>query len=173
MEFVPIYSVPLWQSQYREFEGNKDSITEAIERIKTHNFDKLDQYFINVNIGFITSFVIQSCYHCAADINLSADSFFISNLSFHEKSVDIKSTEKQNLFTAILWLESDNESCITVSNVIPEWRGCDFVKNKNQYTSTEIKVVPEKGDFFIFPSYLNYSLTHNKSSCFVFDINLV
>lgn len=174
MDLLPIYSIPLWQTSYTEFPKNANLIEDAIERIRIKKLKTLDQYFINVNIGFLTSFMIQSSYYCSSDLNLNTTNFIISNVSFYENDIKFENMGKDSTFTSILWTEYNKDSFIKVDNHPFEWQGFSFVDNiKNQYTSKEVSVNPEVGDVFIFPSYLNYTLKHKNSSCFVFNINLV
>lgn len=174
MDLLPIYSTPLWQTSYSEFSKNGSLIESAIERAKEKKLGLLDHYFINVNIGFLTSFMIQSSYYCASDLNLSSNNFIVSNAYFCASDSEFSDLGEESTFTGVLWTEYSEDSFIKVNNFPFQWQGYSFVNNiKNQYTSKEVSVNPEVGDVFIFPSYLDFSLKHENSSCFVFTINLI
>jgi uncharacterized protein (TIGR02466 family) len=179
MNIIPIYSVPMWQSEYPEFEEYKETFLSAVKQYKEQNPTK-EKPGSNV-AGYQSPNTLQHVaelrplfeYICHIGFKACADLDFIDCdialtsawLNVNDSRHCINSEHVHgDVFSGVFYLQAPEESgklSLTNPAINRMWNGCKLVGQKNQYTGESIKIEPEEGTIIIFPSYLPHSVEAN------------
>lgn len=177
MNLMPIYSVPLWQSEYPNFEEEKEIFLKTIYEYKDQNqsIQKSNIFGYHSPENFHQIEVFRPLFEYICKLGNDA----ITNLEFISSDIAITSSWV-NINDSRQCMNSDHVHGDTLSGVfylkVPEgsgrlviknpainrvWQGCSMTEEKNQFTAEIIKIDPVEGDIIIFPSYLPHSVETN------------
>lgn len=177
MNLIPIYSVPLWQSEYPEFEEDKEKFLEIIKEFKENN---PSEHKTNV-FGYqspntlhhvnefapLFEYICQMAFGAVADLNFIECDIAMTSawVSINDSPQCINSEHvHSDVFSGVFYLKAPEKSgklCITNPGINRLWSGCDLTAQVNQYTGKVIKIEPVEGTIFLFPSYLPHSVEPN------------
>lgn len=179
MNLIPIYSVPLWQSEYPEFDEHKEIFLTAIKTYKEENPNK---EIPKTNIaGYQSPNTLHSVaelrplfeYICQLGFKASTDLDFIDcDIALTEAWLNINDTRQcmnsehvhGEVFSGVFYLSAPDESGkLVLQNpaINRMWKGCHLTSHKNQFTGESIKIEPTEGSIVVFPSYLPHSVETN------------
>lgn len=179
MNLMPIYSVPLWQSEFPDFEKNKEVFLTTIQEFRKNNSSK-ETPRSNIS-GYQSPDVIQKLpefaslfeYICQMAYQASADLNFIDcDVAVTSAWVNINDSRQcmnsehihGDVFSGVFYLKApEGSGRLSVSNLAINkmWMGCSLAHQKNQFTAESIKIEPVEGDIILFPSYLPHSVETN------------
>lgn len=186
MNLIQVYSIPLWESDFPSFEGEKKSFLDAAKEFQSKNEsvnkNNIYGYQSPATLQQVEAFSSLFNYVCKVaskattdlglnlkDIHIGISSAWINN-NYSRQCVnpyhsDFKLVDNAyNLFTGIFHLSCPDESgelSIYNPGINPLWPGCSDLYGKNQFTSEKITVNPVDGNIILFPSYLSYSVETN------------
>jgi uncharacterized protein (TIGR02466 family) len=177
MDLMQIYSVPLWQSEYPEFENDKEIFLDAVRTFKEQNpsikKSNIGGYQSPDNLHFLEELKPLFEYVCQMAFKACADLDFIEcDIALTNSWVNINDTRQcmnlehvhQHVFSGVFYLKSPEESGkLVISNpaINRMWEGCYLTSQKNQFTGEVIRVEPLEGNIILFPSYIPHSVETN------------
>ena len=179
MNLTPIYSTPLWQLEYPEFEEYREIFLTAIREYKEQNPSKetprsnvsgyqspdtlhrvpelgpLFQYICQIGIGACADLDFVDCDIAitSAWLNINNSRQCMNNVHMHG-----------DVFSGVFYLQAPERSGkLVISNpgINRLWEGCRLAVQKNKFTGESIKIDPREGNIILFPSYLPHSVETN------------
>jgi|TARA_B100000085_G_scaffold164890_1_gene149910 uncharacterized protein (TIGR02466 family) len=179
MDLIPIYSIPLWQSEYPEFEEHKKIFLAAVKEYKKqtptrepsasnvagyqspntlHHVDELRPLF---------EYICQMGFKACADMDfIDCDVALTSawlNVNDSRQCMNAEHVHG-DVFSGVFYLSAPQESgklCVVNPGLNRMWAGIPLVSQKNQFTGEKIKLEPEDGNIILFPSFLPHSVETN------------
>lgn len=177
MNLMSIYSVPLWQSEYSEFEEHKDIFLNVVRKYKEEN-PSIQKSNIS---GYHSPETLQSVpelrplfeYICQMAFNAVADLDFMDcDIALTSAWLNINDTRQcmngehvhGEVFSGVFYLHTpEGSGKLVVQNpaINKMWKGCPLALQKNQFTGESIRIEPVDGNIIIFPSYIPHSVETN------------
>jgi len=179
MNLLPIYSVPLWQSEYPEFEEHKEIFLSAIRTYKEENATKKtpksnvagyqspDTLHHVGELRPLFEYICQMAFKSCADLDfIDCDVALTSAWLNVNDSRQCMNSEHvhEDVFSGVFYLQAPDESGkLVVQNpaINKMWKGCSLTSQKNQYTGESIRIEPVEGNIILFPSYIPHSVETN------------
>jgi uncharacterized protein (TIGR02466 family) len=179
MNLTPIYSVPLWTSEYPEFDEHKEIFLNAVRTYKDQNPTK---EIPKSNIaGYQSPNTLQGVpelhplfeYLCQIGFKAVTDLDFIDcDIALTSAWLNINDTRQcmnsehahGDVFSGVFYLKAPEESGkLVLQNpaINCMWNGCILTSEKNQFTAESIRIEPVEGNIVLFPSYLRHSVETN------------
>ena len=174
---MPIYSVPIWQSEYPEFEDHKEIFLNAIRTYKDQNPSIKKSNIAGYHSPETLHGVEELCplFEYICQLGMKA----VSDLNFVECDVALTSAwlnindSRQcmnsehihgDVFSGVFYLSAPEESGkLVLQNpaINRMWSGCALASQKNEFTGESIRIEPIEGNIILFPSYLPHSVETN------------
>lgn len=176
---MPIYSVPLWQSEFPDFEKNKEVFLTTIQEFQKQNPSKetprsnVSGYQSPDTVHQISEFaplfeyICQMAYQASADLNfIDCDVAVTSAWMNNNNTRQCMNSEHihGDVFSGVFYLKApEGSGKLSLSNLAINkmWMGCSLACQKNQFTAESIKIEPIEGNIILFPSYLPHSVETN------------
>jgi uncharacterized protein (TIGR02466 family) len=178
MELSSIFSVPVWMSEFPDFEEHQESFLTCVRNFRKNNPQGIEKSNI---AGYQSPFTLQGeeelrslfQYVCGMAIQAIQDLNFIeSNIFLTQAWVNFNdSRECMNsehvhgeVLSGVFYLKAPpNSGKLVIANpgMNSLWSGCQMVKEKNQFTGERMRIQPEEGSIILFPSYLPHSVETN------------
>lgn len=178
MEITPIYSVPFWQTNYPKFEEQKEIIINACRRYRQEN--PISEYKSNVagyqspkflhgkeELREFFEYICQIANQASEDLNFIERNIFITgswvNINDTRQAMN-NSHVHGDVFSGVFYVKCPEESgkfLITNPGINMMWMGCDLSRDKNEFTGETVKMEPEEGKIFLWPSYVPHSVETN------------
>ena len=178
MNLMPIYSVPIWQSEYPEFEEHKEVFLTAVKEYKEQNSTKETRSNI---AGYHSPSTLQGVeelrplfeYICQMGFKAVADLDFVDcDIALTEVWLNVNDSRQcmnsehvhGDVFGGVFYLQAPEESGkLVLQNpaINKMWNGCSLTSQKNQFTGESIRIEPVEGNIVLFPSYLPHSVETN------------
>ena len=180
MNLMPIYSTPLWQSEYPNFEEEKETIFKALEEYRNQTPTKETP---RSNIaGYQSPSTLQNSveelrplfeYICQMAYKAIADLDFIDcDIAMTEAWLNVNDSRQcmnsehvhGDVFSGVFYLkapEGSGKLSIVNPGINRMWDGCKLVSQKNQFTGESIRIEPVEGNIILFPSYIPHSVETN------------
>jgi len=179
MNLMPIYSVPLWNSEYPEFEEHKEIFLNAIRNYKDQNptketprsnitgYQSPDTLHGLPELGPLFEYICQMGFKAVADLD-----FVDCDIALTSAWLNINDTRQcmnsehvhSDVFSGVFYLQAPDESGkLVLQNpaINRMWNGCALTSHKNQFTGETIRIEPVEGNILLFPSYLPHSVETN------------
>jgi len=177
MNLMSVFSVPLWQSDYPEFESHKNIFLEKVREYKDQNHSvqksNVAGYQSPNTIHHIEELRPFFEYACQMAFQASADLGFMdcdiaitsawANVNDSRQSM-ICEHVNENTFSGVFYLSAPEKSgnlCIPNPAINKMWDGLNAVEQKNQFTAEVIRIEPEEGNIVLVPSYLSQYVETN------------
>ncbi len=177
MNLMPIYSVPLWQSEYPEFEDHKEIFLNVIRTYKdqTPSIKKsnISGYHSPETLHGVEEFRPLFEYICQLGMKAVSDLNFVEcDVALTSAWLNINDTRQcmnsehvhGDVFSGVFYLQAPEESGkLVLQNpaINRMWSGCSLTSQKNQFTGESIRIEPIEGNIILFPSYLPHSVETN------------
>jgi len=177
MNLMPIYSVPLWQSEFPDFEELQEQFLEAVykykEEVEGVTRSNFGGYQSPPTLHSVPELAPLYEYICQMGFKACADLDFVDcdvaitsawlNFSDTRQAMNSEHTHA-HVFSGVFYLKVPEDSGKLVLRnqaLNPMWDGCTLMSHKNEYTAERIMIEPEEGSIVFFPSYLPHSVTTN------------
>jgi uncharacterized protein (TIGR02466 family) len=177
MNLMPIYSVPLWQSEYPEFEEHKEIFLNAIKTYKDENptvqRTNIAGYHSPQTLQGVSELRPLFEYICQMGFKAVADLDFVDcDIAITSAWLNINDSRQcmnnehvhGEVFSGVFYLSAPDESGkLVLSNqaINRMWDGCQLTSQKNQFTAENVKIEPVEGNILLFPAYLPHSVETN------------
>ena len=179
MHVIPVYSVPIWQSDYPDFERDKEIFINSIRKYKEQNptketprsniagYQSPDTLHHVAELRPLFEYICQIGFKACADLDFIDCDIAITSawLNINDSRQCMNSQHVHgDVFSGVFYLQAPEESGkLSIFNpaINRMWKGCELAEQKNQYTGESIKIEPEEGAIIIFPSYLPHSVETN------------
>jgi len=178
MDLVPIYSTPLWQSQYPDFKEHKKIFLDVVKKYKEENEGNESRSSI---YGYQSPQTLQQVeelrplfeYICQIGFKAISDLDFIEcdiaitsawlNVNDSRQCMNIEHVHGEVLSGVFYLVAPEESGKLIISNpsLNRMWKGCELTTSKNQFTAETIRIAPEEGSIVLFPSYLPHSVSTN------------
>ena len=179
MNLLSIYSVPLWQSEYPEFEEHKEDFLAVIRKFKEQNptketsrsniagYQSPDTLHRVKSLHPVFEYICQMGFKAVADLN-----FVECDIALTEAWLNVNDSRQcmnsehvhGEVFSGAFYLsapEGSGKLCIMNPGINRMWKGCSLANQKNNFTGESIKIQPVEGNIVLFPSYLPHSVETN------------
>lgn len=177
MNLMPIYSVPLWQSEYPEFEEHQELFLNAIRTYKEQNpsiqKSNIGGYHSPETLQGVEELRPLFEYICQMAFKAVADLDFIEcDIALTEAWLNINDSRQcmnnvhvhAEVFSGVFYLSTpEGSGKLVLQNpaINKIWKGCSLTSQKNQFTGESIRIEPIEGNILLFPSYLLHSVETN------------
>jgi len=176
---MPIYFVPLWQSEYSDFEEHKEIFLSAVKEYKEQNPTKETQrsniagYQSPDTLHHVAELRPLFEYICQMGFKAAADLDFVDcDIALTEAWLNVNDSRQcmnsqhvhGEVFSGVFYLqtpEGSGELSIVNPGINRMWKGCSLTSQKNQFTGESIRIEPVEGNIIFFPSYLPHSVETN------------
>ena len=179
MNLMAIYSTPLWQSEYPEFEEHKELLLTTIKEFKEQNPTKKTPrsnvagyqspgILQNVEeLRPIFEYICQMAYKALADLD-----FVDCDIALTEAWLNVNDSRQcmntthihGDTLSGVFYLQAPEGSgklSIVNPGINRMWDGCQLTAQKNQFTGESICIEPVEGNIIIFPSYIPHLVETN------------
>lgn len=177
MNLMPIYSVPLWQSEYPEFEEHKEIFLNAVRDYKEKNpsiqKSNIAGYRSSSTLQGVEELIPLFEYICQMGFKAVADLDFIDcDIALTEAWLNVNDNRQcmnsehvhEEVFSGVFYLHTPEKSGrLVIKNqaINPMWKGCLLRTKKNQFTGESIRIDPTEGSIILFPSYIPHWVEPN------------
>lgn len=179
MDLMPVYSVPVWQSEYPEFEEQKETFLTAVKEYKEKNptkktpranvagYQSPDTLHHVDELHPLFEYICQMGFKAVSDLDFIDCDIALTSawLNINDSRQCMNSEHVHgDVFSGVFYLKTPKGSGkLTFSNpaINRMWQGCSLTSQKNQFTAESIKIEPVEGNIIIFPSYLPHSVETN------------
>lgn len=179
MNLIPIYSVPLWQSDYPNFEEQKETLISIVKEYKKQNSTKKRP--ISNRFGYQSPNTLQGVeelrplfdHICQMGLKAAVDLDFIDcdialtaawlNVNDSRQCMNIEHVHS-DVFSGVFYLQApEGSGKLSFQNpaMNPLWDGIDLISEKNQFTAHHVRIEPIEGNIILFPSHLPHSVETN------------
>ncbi len=174
-----MYSVPLWQSEYPEFEEHQELFLNAIRDYKDKNPSKeipksnVAGYQSPDTLHHVAELKPLFEYICQIGFRACADLDFIDcDIALTSAWLNVNNSRQcmnhqhihADVFSGVFYLQIPKESGKLVfhnSSINGMWKGCYLASQKNQFTAESVRIEPVEGNILLFPAYLPHSVETN------------
>lgn len=179
MNILPVFSTPLWESDFPDFLQEKENFLNCVldfrnknpEGVKKSNLGGGYQSPMNLTtepaLAPLFEFACQMGLKAAFDIQLvNVDAYITAAwVNFNDSRSCINYDHvHQDTFSGVFYLKIPEKSGKLILNnpgLNPLWQGAMLQDRKNKFTSDKIKIDPHEGKIFIWPSYLPHGVEPN------------
>ena len=177
MDLIPVYTTPLWQSKYPEFEKNKEIFLDVVREYKDKNpsveLSNISGYQSPMTLQKVPELNSLFGYICRLAKKATNDIDFIDcDIALTSAWVNINDSRQcmnsehihSDVFSGVFYLkapEGSGKLVIKNHTINQMWEGCKFALQKNQFTAESIRIEPEEGSIILFPSYLPHFVETN------------
>ncbi len=179
MNLTPIYSTPLWQTDYPHFEDEKEAFLKAVREYREKN-PSIETARSNIagyqspntlqheeSLRPIFEFICQMAFKACADLD-----FVECDIALTEAWLNINDSRQcmnsqhvhGDVFSGVFYLNAPSGSgklSIVNPGINRMWGGASLTQQKNQYTGESIRIEPVEGSIILFPSYIPHSVETN------------
>jgi len=178
MNLTTIYSTPIWQTEYPEFEEQKKIILDVCKRYRKENPEpdrksNIGGYqsprFLHAKeeLAPLFNYISAVANSAAEDLNFVERDIFITNswVNFNDTRQAMNAQHVHgDVFSGVFYLKVPEDSgklCVINPGINLMWMGCNLTNEKNQFTAESVKIEPEEGQIILWPSYLPHSVETN------------
>lgn len=177
MDLLSIYSIPIWRSEYPDFEEHRQIFLDTARDYKNQNPSikktNIFGYQSPNTLHNISEFSPLLEYICQMAFKASADLNFINcDIAITSAWLNINDTRQcinsehlhSDTFSGVFYLQTpENSGELVLSNpaINRMWNGCNLVEEKNEFTGEMLRIEPVEGDILLFPSYIPHSVYPN------------
>jgi len=176
---MQIYSVPLWQSEYPEFDEHKEIFLNAIKTFKEENptkeiprsnvagYQSPETLHHVAELRPLFEYICQMAFRAAADLDFIDCDIALTSawLNVNDSRQCMNSEHVHgDVFSGVFYLQAPEGSgklSLVNPGINRMWDGCKLVNQKNQFTGESIRIEPVEGNIILFPSYLPHSVETN------------
>ena len=179
MNLMPIYSTPLWQSEYPEFDEHKELFLASVKEYREQN-PTIEPPRSNIagyqspstlqgqeELRPLFEYICQMAYKAVADLD-----FVDCDIALTEAWLNVNDSRQcmnvehihGDVFSGVFYLQAPEGSgklAIVNPGINRMWAGCELGLQKNQFTGDRIRIEPVEGNIIIFPSYVPHFVETN------------
>lgn len=177
MNLMPIYSIPLWQSEYPEFDEHQEIFLSTVKEYKEQNpsiqKSNIAGYHSPETLQGVEELIPLFEHICQLGFKAVADLNFVDcDIAITSAWLNINDTRQcmnnehvhGDVFSGVFYLKAPEESGkLNIRNIGINrmWSGSKLTSSKNEFTAESIHIEPVEGNIILFPSYLPHSVETN------------
>ena len=181
MNILQIFSTPIWETSFPNFQDHKDNFIEAAKLFKEefpegsranfiqNSYQSLPILTRNPVFGPIFEYVCQLGMKAAFDLQFIPSNPVVTsawvNFQDSPKAMLLDHVHSENsIFSGVFYLqvpENSGKLAFTNPGLNQMWTGLNMVENKNKFTSERLQITPVEGSIFLWPSYLPHRTLPN------------
>jgi len=178
MNIIQVFSTPIWNSEFPDFQNQKQTFLEAVTEFREQNpqgIDKsnifgyqspmnltneprLSQLFefvaqMGMKANFDNQFVDCDVYLTSAWVNFNDSRAAHNHEHIHADT-----------YSGVFYLQVPEKSgkiSFTNPGLNKLWQGTMLSESKNKFTAEHLKFEPKEGQIYIWPAYLPHSVLPN------------
>lgn len=175
---MPIYSTPIWQTEYPEFEKEQEIILDACKKYRQENptsenksnlggYQSPKFFHSKEELAPLFNYISALANHAANDLNFVERNIFITSswVNYNDTRRAMNAQHVHNdIFSGVFYVkvpEGSGRLSIINPGINLMWTGCQLSQEKNQFTAESVKIEPEEGQILLWPSYLPHSVETN------------
>jgi uncharacterized protein (TIGR02466 family) len=179
MNIIQIYSTPLWETAYPNFNDHKQQFLDCVTAFRASNPDGISKSNINgyqspmnltneANMAPLFEFVAQIAQKAMFDLQfVNCDVYISASWANFNDSRNQYNAEHvhQDTFSGVFYLQIPEKSgklCLVNPGLNPLWQGAMLVDKKNKYNADRLRIEPKEGQILLWPSYLTHSVEPNE-----------
>lgn len=178
MNLMSIYSVPVWQSEYPNYEEDKDTFIEVVKRFRENNPESKENENVNYyqspdnlhhheELRPLLEYICHMVQKANSDLDLIdcdvALTAVWANVQDNSSAILSEHVHKDT-YSGVFYLKApEGSGKLSISNIAVNkiWQGLSLVDTKNQFTAKSIKINPVDGQLLLWPSYVPHSVEPN------------
>lgn len=179
MNLIQIYSVPIWQSEYPDFEEYQQFFLETVKKYKEENptketsrsniagYQSPDTLQQVEELRPLFEFICQMGFKAVSDLDFVDCDIAMTSawLNINDSRQCMNSEHVHgDTFSGVFYLKApEGSGKLSISNpaINRMWQGCGLTSQKNQFTGETIRIEPVEGNIILFPSYLYHGVETN------------
>jgi len=174
MNSIQIYSDLLWYSDFPGHTIHRNDFVSSLYSINNNHYDLIH----NSIFSHLFDFVGQMTTKSAFDLQFVNVRPRITSVTSNIQNHKTKQNVYTNTFTGAYFLKTDNNHntlILSKPHANHLWHGNCLINKKNKFNAKNLKINPNEGSIYIWPSYLDYDfdLSDNDSIIIVLDIMCV
>jgi len=145
MNIIHIFSTPIWNSEFPEFENQKQTFLKAVTEFREQNPQGIDKSNI---VG----------YQSPMNLTNEPRHFNDSRAACNHEHIH------SDTYAGVFYLQVPEKSgmiSFANSGLNTLWQGTMLSESKNKFTAERIKFEPKEGQIYIWPAYLPHSVMPN------------
>lgn len=177
MNIIQIFSTPIWNSFLPDFSTHRQDFLDCVlEFRKTH--ESISKSNINgyqspmfltreSALGPLFEYVCQIGLKAIFDLQLVDCDVYLTAawVNFNETRNHYNAEHvHQDTFSGVFYLQIPEKSgklSLTNPGLNPLWQGAMLTDKKNKFNADRIRIEPEEGQIFVWPSYLSHAVEPN------------
>jgi len=177
MNIIQIFSTPIWNSFLPDFSTHRQDFLDCVlEFRKTHE----SIFKSNINgyqspmfltrepaLGPLFEYVCQIGLKAIFDLQLVDCDVYLTaawvNFNETRNHYNVEHVH-QDTFSGVFYLQIPEKSgklSLTNPGLNPLWQGAMLTDKKNKFNADRIRIEPEEGQIFVWPSYLSHAVEPN------------
>lgn len=178
MNVIQIYSTPLWESTYPNFNEHKQQFIDCVIAFKESNSDGVSKSNINgyqspmaltneSDMAPLFEFVAQMAQKAIFDLQfVNCDVYLTAAwVNFNDSRNQYTSEHiHQDTFSGVFYLQIPEKSgklVLVNPGLNPLWQGAMLVDKKNKFNADRLRIEPKEGQILLWPSYLAHAVEPN------------
>ena len=172
MDLKELFSIPLWDSEYPDFDSRQKQFTDALREFRKNNPSVTNRGYQSPkslhkvqDLAPVCEYASQLAQKAVYDLDMfEADTPIVAGWAFYQDSISSRALDLiyRHTFTAIFLAETRDERNpvveITNSDSFKDWVGNVLVAEKNAFNASSIDVDLSPGQMIMIPSYLDYRI---------------
>lgn len=178
MEQISIFSVPLWETEFPDFDSKKEIFLETVKEYRKENprgdnsssvngYQSPEYLHTKENLRCLFEHICYVAEKASNQLNFSKNTIYITGswVNFNENRQTINSPHNhEDIFSGVFYLNIPKESgklCLINPSINSLWMGKKLSEEKTKFTSEVLKIEPKEGMILLWPSYLNHYVEPN------------
>jgi len=181
MNILQIFSTPVWEAGFPNFQDNKDNFIASAQEFREQFPEGSKSNFVqntyqsppiltrNPAFAPLFEYVCQLGLKAAFDLQMMPCDVVVTSawINFQDspKAMLLDHVHSDNsVFSGVFYLkipENSGKLVFTNPGLNQMWLGLNLIENKNKFTSERLQITPVDGSIFLWPSYLPHRTLPN------------
>lgn len=178
MNIIQVFSTPIWNSGFPDFQSQKKSFLKAVTEFREQNPEGIERsniagYHSPVNLtkeprlSPLFDFVAQMAVKANLDNQFVECDVYLTSawVNFNDsRAAHNHEHIHSDTYSGVFYLQVPEKSgkiLFTNPALNKLWQGTMLSDIKNKFTAGQLKLEPKEGQIYIWPAYLPHSVTSN------------
>ena len=178
MNIIQVFSTPIWNSPLPGFVNYRQSFLDCVHEFRRKYETGISKSNINgyqspmiltrePEMAPLFEYVCQMGMKAIFDLQLVDCDVYLSAawVNFNESRNHYNAEHvHQDTFSGVFYLQIPEKSgklSLTNPGLNALWQGALLIDNKNKFNADRLKIEPEEGQIFVWPSYLSHAVEPN------------
>lgn len=178
MNIIQIFSTPIWNSEFPDFQNKKQTFLETVTDFRAQNPEGIEKsnvvgYQSPMNLTGETELAPLFDYVAQMGVKANFDNQFVDCdvyitsawVNFNDSRAAYNAEHNHSdTYAGVFYLQVPEKSgalSFTNPGLNTLWQGSMLGQSKNKFTAERLKFEPKEGQIYIWPSYLPHSVLPN------------